>query len=492
MSDLQNTVCPKCMLSYLHGGTDGCPRCERDALRAQLAASQQQLQRTAEADVVERESLRASLAASEEEVGRWKTERDKALGELATERRHRLGLARERDEEIGKRMDTEKERNAARDLAVRMETERNHLAAECEQMRMVRDAMMTERDANVEAREKAEDEAGRLKDLLASHERAGLRLESERDSARDGERRMRALFDEARDLLRFYVATDEDGGDQDEAWGRLREMFDAAPAPTPEAPTCKTCMRDVCLHEDGKACEGDRRITADECPTCKELQEWEYHDHAPTPEAKGAPLCPDCANRGDCHTANLDRYNDYDFAHCKMFKVIPTPEAKGCAECERLVTVLRKLSSGETRQSIHAAFNGGHFGKEGQAFHHGINTAMNCVDHDVGNALAGNTPPTPPPTPAAETGEVERVARVLMHHRCGQVGQDTCVCWALALEGERNSARSAARAVLSSLPSRSAIRNEALEEAAIAVDALGDDRWVERCVEAIRALKVKP
>jgi uncharacterized Zn finger protein (UPF0148 family) len=30
MSDMQNTVCPKCMLAYLHTGEDGCPRCERD------------------------------------------------------------------------------------------------------------------------------------------------------------------------------------------------------------------------------------------------------------------------------------------------------------------------------------------------------------------------------------------------------------------------------------------------------------------------------
>jgi hypothetical protein len=32
------------------------------------------------------------------------------------------------------------------------------------------------------------------------------------------------------------------------------------------------------------------------------------------------PLCPDCAFRGSCRTADLDRNHDFDFAHCKMFE----------------------------------------------------------------------------------------------------------------------------------------------------------------------------
>jgi len=102
MSDMQNTVCPKCMLAYLHTGTDGCPKCERDRLATIFVEA-------------------ALSTVDDAKVVVWK-----------------------------------------------------------ERVRVVEG----ERDHEHETATRLFDEVGRLQDLLKSHERAGLRLEKERDEAR--------------------------------------------------------------------------------------------------------------------------------------------------------------------------------------------------------------------------------------------------------------------------------------------------------------------
>ena len=60
---------------------------------------------------------------------------------------------------------------------------------------------------------------------------------------------------------------------------------------TPPSPssaiTCVTCKRDVCRHEDGQYCNGDKLITADKCSSGRPGKTpWEYHDH---PSASQTP-----------------------------------------------------------------------------------------------------------------------------------------------------------------------------------------------------------
>ena len=57
-------------------------------------------------------------------------------------------------------------------------------------------------------------------------------------------------------------------------------------------------------------------------------------------ETSGNPLCPNCMHSATCHTVDLDRGHDYDFAHCEMFerRVAPSDrDVEWRADAERTI-----------------------------------------------------------------------------------------------------------------------------------------------------------
>lgn len=141
----------------------------------------------------------------------------------------------------------------------------------------------------------------------------------------------------------------------------------------------------------------------------------------------------------------------------------PTPEAKGCA-------------TGETPCCCDAP-ECMYLGEGG------------CKAPCLG-PLRRATTPTPPPTLAAETGEVERVAR-LAHDAYESTfsSEGTIMLFDCRPAKEQAGWRAVARALL---PSRAAIRHEAFEEAVGAVVQCGVNFYTDEAIAAIRALEVKP
>jgi len=83
---VRHEVCPRCAFVYLHAEGEGCPRCEREALRTQLA----DLERSAEQVRADSQESLRRLAAMTKENERLTRERDEAkrLFEASEEVRH--------------------------------------------------------------------------------------------------------------------------------------------------------------------------------------------------------------------------------------------------------------------------------------------------------------------------------------------------------------------------------------------------------------------